>query len=398
MIVEREAFTLPRDTIRERTVFPEYRNVGSILATDLEGPHVLGDAVAEAMSRLVRPENASEGGPDYGHILYEETYVYFTEQTQNRRFPRGGVPEGVRRLKWQEAQDTVFVLAPLLAVGATDEYLANVAAEYQRTPGSEDLIHYFRKEGLVVGVTTAPEKPYKKVAEEIGLNGLVGSQLEIDAAREILIRGGHFDAEIHGIVRPFLSDFFTLVDLREQAKTIEEKSIYTTEMYRRIGKFYEEELGITYDIDKRKVRSEHKTILGNLIERSEIIGDRGKGAVAFSLFRNNGIADAFHGTLGDGLNDRDLLQHGFGVAINGGPPNHAKVLVNTPNMRNLIPVFRIAKENPGAEIDDLVTEMRQEVDSETEVHKGGNDVPQDVILRSREMKKRVRSKSGGMFP
>lgn len=387
-------------TFRELFPTPEIEKHDFVWATDMEGPQVLGDAVAEVMSAKVRPESASTDGPDYGGILYAVGYDWYTDATLGRRRTfQDRRPQGLIPLHAQEGTDTVFTLAPFLATGVDEQFIHDVSMQYKRTPGADSLVSYLKSEGaLALGITTALEKPYKDIARQIGLDGLVGTPFPLDQARERLVASGRFDEEI-GMVRGYLEEAYTLIDEMHNASTPEQRKEWEAKLRERVGLFHESELGISYDPLVRKQRGEHKTLIGKMIEEQGVVGDRSKAAIATALFKRFAHPDSLTVTIGDGTNDRDMLGRGkFSIAFNGGPVDFAKVVVITPDARTLIPLIDILRHNPTMDLDKLIQEVRHAVGSYAIITRGGVDVPQDIRDKGKQMKKVLRGAIATLVP
>lgn len=374
------------------TYFPE-REIYTprlVIATDFEGPLVLHDAAARVMSRKVRPENATDSSLDYGNIIYNATYDWYTQRTLlRRRTDDNKRPFGEKPLFAQEGTDISFAMAPLLAMGTNQAFINKIAMQYRMTPGAKELIKYLKRENsLVVAVTTAWEEPHKSIGEEIGIDGVIGSPFPVDQTRELLKATGRWDEEMN-LTRKYLNDCFLIIDQMENSQGAE-RELYQRELYKRIETFYEDELGISYDPLVRADRKDHKTVLGQVIENIDAVGDRTKAAVALFLFRR--FKNSISVSVGDGLNDSIMLaKSDLSIGLNGpDTARAAKIGVVTPNVRNLIPVYALLQKNPGISIEDLVRESSCLVDNNTIVHEGGLNTPDWIIQEHRKMKKALR--------
>lgn len=362
-----------------------------VIATDFEGPLVLHDAAARVMSIKVRPEDIKASSPDYGNILYNATYDWYTKRTLLRRRTDGNKrPFGVKSLFAQEGTDISFAMAPLLAMGTNQAFINEVAMQYKMTPGAKELIKYLKgKNSLIVAVTTAWEEPHQLIGKEIGIDSVVGSPFPIDQTKELLKAAGRWDEEID-LTRKYLNDCFLIIDQIENSQGAE-RELYKQKLHERIETFYEDELGISYDPLVRAVRKDYKTLLGQVIENIGAVGDRAKAAVALSLFRrfkNSSISVS----VGDGLNDSIMLaKNDLSIGLNGpDAAKAAKIGIVTPDVQNLIPVYALLQENPGISIEDLVRESRRLVDNKTIIHEGGLNIPDWIIQEHRQMKKALR--------
>ena len=373
--------------LKQRNIFsvissPEIRRSSLVVATDMEGPQILGDTVAEVMSKKIL----------HGGIIYRATYDWYTETTSSRRRTRENrYPNGLPPLSAQEGTDIIFTLPLLIAAGTDENYIQETAMKYGRTPGSEKFLEYLKNEGaLVVGVTTSLEEPNKAIGREIGLNDVIGTPFPLDQAREILEKPGNM-AEI-AKTNSFLHDCDAIIN---------EGGEYLPLLKERIGFFYENELGVSYDPEVRRQRVGHKTVIGAMIEEIGVVGDRSKAAIALALKRSKLIAGGFLVTIGDGTNDAAMLglpEARLSIALNGGPVKEAKIGVITNDMSVLISLIEIAKRNPDMDIDSIIIEAQRDVKNRAIIHKGGPDVAPEIIKKHSEMKKILRGQLGTVVP
>lgn len=361
------------------------RNPGLVLATDFEGPLVLGDTAAEIMNKAVQPEGNTF--PGYGKILYDQTYTWYTNTRWKNRYPLEIAQEGT---------DINFTLAILLACGIDQNYINQVALETRFTPGAKSFLDYLRdKNSLVIAVTTAWDEPCRKIAENLGLDYLVATPFPIDAIRSVLIEKGSLETEMT-IVQRFLVDAHPIINKLHQVPEKDSAELTKT-LHQRIGLFFEEELGINLADQHRNF----PTYLGEAVSSIEVVGDSTKARVAREVFEQFS-PDLPTVTMGDGLNDIQMLREGkFSIGINGPDAvRAAKIGVITPNVSDaLIPLFEIMLANPEIEISDLIAEALKLVDKRyIKIHPGGSETAKDLIEQHKQMKRYLRGNLGTLIP
>lgn len=374
--------------LAERNIFnlihaPENLHYRMVVATDMEGPLVLGDTIAKVMSLKLYP---------HGEHIFESMYDAYNGWTESRRrSPENKRPGGQAPLWAQEGTDVAFMLPLFLATNTNEGFINRIAMEYRRTPGSEALIKYYKENGaLVIGVTTSYENPNKLIADKIGLDGLIGTPFPLDLAKKILVESGKYEEEINS-TRLFLSDCHAIIINGHNKILLSE----------RIRHFYEDELGVSYDPEIRSNPNRHRTVLGKMIEEIGVVGDRGKAAVARALFHSKSTPSGLTIAIGDGTNDGAMLelsQATLSIAINGGPIKNAKIGVITTDVSTLIPLIEIIKNNLSISTDDLIAQAQIAVGNKAIIHKGGHDVSQELIDKHAAMKKLLRGEIGTVTP
>lgn len=160
--------------VDEKLLSPECEKFATVVASDLEGPHLLGDTALNVMSLHVRP-NSNGHGIDHGATLYGVTYDWFEET-----FDKNGLG--------QEGSDILLAMPALLYFGVTAEMIRKVAETSRRTPGSAEYVKYLKGQGaIVLGVTTAWEDAHKEIViSKLGLDGIVGTEFPIDVRKKSL--------------------------------------------------------------------------------------------------------------------------------------------------------------------------------------------------------------------
>jgi len=354
--------------ILDRAKSPETERYNIVVATDLEGPLLLGDTSLKAMSTYVRPEH---GNPkiDYGSILFGETYNWFMEKFYNNVSGQLG----------QEGSDIVLALPSLLAIGVTNNNLLELARTSRKTPGSKEYINFLKSQGaLVVGITTAWEKPHREIVlEELGLDGIIGTDFSLDDAKVKLSESEQMEIEMQ-MTRDFLSDCFQVITDRETCNENTKKDRLTHNLHQRIQHFFVGELGITWDQNGRIVSTQDKFIteLGAIMASYNVIGDKGKAEVAKILFSKYASAGAPQIAIGDGYNDiRMLNQSPWSIGINGAKATEAaKIGVIANNVQILSELIKLIQKFPeptDENVRKVVTIARLRYGDKAIVHLGG---------------------------
>jgi predicted HAD superfamily phosphohydrolase len=370
-----------------------------LLASDVEGPMVLGDVIMEALVEKMRPDGSPTGiRPSYGHIIYTESYKAFSDFTGEslRKCPTAGFSRNCARP--QEGTDTILALPLLLACGVDEAYLQQLASKSTPTPGAGSMVRELeRMGGAVIGITTAPENVYKALPPDlmsISDQQLVGTQFPLNHARELLIQSGRLDTEL-GIVKSFICDCYRIIDDSSKVVTTRGGGIRVLDrnglnrFRSRFSRYLKHELGVSFG---REERPGPPTILARIINACGVIGDRGKAAVAMALYRSiDEPGKSVLVTMGDGLNDAVMLRRArFSIGVNGDKAaQSAKIGVITENMECVIPIFKaiLAGEE---DIDAIVGYAKAEVGNAAIVHKGGPHADEDLLQAHRIMKKRLR--------
>lgn len=385
---------------------PELRKQSIIVGSDIEGPWYIGDFIADAMKNMLRPKNGIDASPSYGQIIYQQSWEAFTEDTiDKRRPPDIGRPKVDYSYSLsQEGTDTIFTLPLLLAAGADYSYLEDLTVSTSKqTPGSKELLKSLDKEGIfVIGITTAPQEPYRALVKRDGLidpKRVMGSPFPIDETRRLLEKSGRLEEEL-SMVKSYLTDCYALIDrystiTNKNGEALREFSPEgQKELQARIRHFHDQELGITYDPLVRKSRLS-PTLLGQVIERIGMVGDRAKAAVATYAFRktapNNGSLLV---TMGDGANDSVMLKKApISIGINGpDAAKAAKIGIVTDSMMNLFPIYE-QLANGERDVFRIVEKTREKVDSSTIIHIGGSKVPEEILMEHKNMKKKLRGQN-----
>src|SRR3989344_1657751 len=345
----------PTRSLAELTTFPEQEKTRLVICTDVEGPLFTGDFIAEAMSEKVKPSaNATEAFPTYGDLIYEITWKWFNRVTlENRKRP--GLNSAISSIS-QEGEDTLFTMPILLACSVDEYYLEQMTLASKQTPGSQELVHKLQLSGaLVVGITTAPQEPYRKLLAQTHLMDprlLIGSP-------------------------------FPLNNLIERM------------LIERIETFHNFQLGITYELNRRKIQREIM-LSGQVIEGHRILGDRAKVAVAQLVSKKYRSTPGAFVTIGDGLNDMLMLQKApFSIGVNGADAARAaKIGVVTDNMMNLMPILEIIDTYSGdISIEQVIRHAQFYAPPNTIIHKGGEDIPPELLSEHKKMKSMIRAKN-----
>lgn len=363
------------------------KNSPLVVVTDFEGPLVLGDTAAEVMSRRVKPGFA--GDIDYGNILYNETYDWYTNHTLGKR--NGSAKHDIRLSRSQEGTDITFAIAPLIATGVNMDFINGVAMEYRKTPGAEALLYFLKKnDATIVAVTTAWQEPHELIGEELDLDRVIGTPFPIDETVQILKETGAWHGEIK-TTQAFLEESFDLIDALVTAEEGEREETRAA-LHRRIEGFYLNELGISFSQRERVKRGPAKTVLGQVIEEIGVVGDRAKAATALMIFNQNASKSTVGIAVGDGNNDCIMLEKSkYSIGLNGPEAaQSAKMGVVTDNVGILIPAYEVLMENPDIPVNEWIDESRRRIGSSAYVHEGGSNVPKEALGLHKRMKKKLR--------
>lgn len=364
-----------RDFKRD-TRFPEIKSPTMILATDFEGPMVLGDPVSELMHSRVR-----SGGQLYGDI-----YDCYNRQRALGRY---------KSPLAQEAGDTIIALATLLTQDVSDSDMLSEAQNSKITPGADRVMDFIRANGgFGVAITSAPETMYRPLATNLGFREIFGTPFPLDGARNLLVEHGRLGTET-AMVKQFLSDYCRLIS---------DPTIQTSgQLDARIRQYLEYDLGITFDpAHKSSPDRTPTTVLGQIIESESIIGDDAKAEISGLVFEQNTDPrdDTLTVTMGDGENDRLMLATRGKLSVGINSPQailSSKIGIVTPNAGDvLIPLFEFALREPGSAVEDIIDATNSHIMQQNihgaYVHKGGlhSDVPEYLKLRHNRMKKALR--------
>ncbi|OHX20611.1 hypothetical protein [Chromobacterium sphagni] len=401
MIGKDMQYLLGDRSLRALTALPELRGAAGVLGSDVEGPLFLGDFIAEALSARVRPRHgAIEAVPSYGQILYQEGYAAFTETTIGLRRPLrrvGGGPPGCRYTWVQEGTDTILALPMLLASGVDYAYLDGLARGSAATPGAAELVRELERRGMpVVGITTAPQQPYRNLVERNGLlarERIIGSPFPLNETRELLQGRRRWDDEI-GMVCRYLDDAFAIIDGYSEIHSRHgERSRRLSDAGRRLLrarflKHCRDELGISYDPAERRGRTA-STLLGEIIEACAMVGDRAKAAIALNLGRS--LRDGALVAMGDGGNDVQMLRRApLSIGVNGpDAARAAKIAVVTADMGCVLPILRQIIEGE-RDVNAIIGRAQAEVGEAAWIHRGGEHLAPESLARHRDMKRRLR--------
>ncbi|MEX2028665.1 MAG: hypothetical protein WD988_04175 [Candidatus Curtissbacteria bacterium] len=375
-----------------------------VLGTDIEGPAALGDTIDEAMVEKTKPTN-DRLLPDpipYGHIIYEQTWQWFSNVTVPDRRPQASHRREQLSLA-QEGTDTIFTLPLLLAQGVDYKYLEDLTMQSKRTPGATEFFEDLCQGGtFTVGITTAPGRPYEAFFRKYGglqPQRIIGSPFPIDEARKILIQEGRYDEEI-ALAKAFIVDCIQIIHSNYQvpdSSSDGQKELSASGrslLQQRAARFYSQELGVSFDPIERKNRTGEITVLGQIIEAVGIVGDRAKAAVALTALRQHGTPDAILSAIGDGANDRVMLSRiPYSIGVNGAEAAQAaKIAVVTPDMRHVTPIFdqlRGGERN----IARIVAYAQRAVGSAAIIVMGGKDIDPVILAEARKMKKHLRGEN-----
>ncbi|MBX9265616.1 hypothetical protein [Chromobacterium violaceum] len=388
--------------LRERLDGASIRPRGWLLASDVEGPMFLGDFIAEALAACLKPaEGAVDATPSYGQIIYAEGYAAFSADNGALRRPegkRGGKtpPAGGYTLA-QEGSDTIFALPLLLAAGVDHLYLERLALRSQQTPGAAEMARRLDEMGWQrAGITTAPQQPYRAVAERCGwlaAERLLGSPFPLAEAEALLRRLGRWEMEI-GWVRTYLRDAYELIDRHSEAwldGSIRRRHFSDTGrklLRQRFRLLYRGELGISYSRGERAGRSA-ASALGRVIEACAMVGDRAKAALALGLARRAGGLDRLV-TMGDGANDAAMLRRArWSIGVNGPDAARAAAIgLVTDDMRHALVLLRLIER--GGDVGEVVGRAQAELRDAALVHRGGDGLSAELAEKHRLMKRRLR--------
>ncbi|POZ61609.1 hypothetical protein [Chromobacterium alticapitis] len=375
---------------------------GWLLASDVEGPLFLGDFIAEALTARLKPEaGAVDATPSYGQILYGEGYHAFAEDIARQRRPSGrriGMPPAGGYTLAQEGTDTIFALPMLLAAGVDYAYLAEMALRSAATPGAEGMALGLEKMGWrMAGITTAPQQPYRQVAEQCGWlapERVLGSPFPLAEAEACLRRHGRWGMEM-ALAQAYLRDAFALIDGMSEvwmdgATRRRHFSNAGRQLLRqRFRRFYRDELGISYAPGERRGRLA-PTALGRIVEASVMVGDRSKAALALSLARRGGGVARLV-AMGDGANDAEMLRRApWSIGVNG--PDAARAAgigLVTDDMRHALVLLKWIEKGVG-DVDAVIARVREELDGAALVHRGGAGLTPELEERHRQMKRKLR--------
>lgn len=358
-----------------------------IIATDLEGPHLLGDTALETCKTFVRPiDERKFNNVDYGGKIYEAIYEWFEEG-----FDQKGLG--------QDGSDIILSLPFLILNGVSEKELQEKAYESKRTPGSAEFIRYLKKQNAVVtGVTTAWREPHKQIViDQIGMDQIFGTDFPLDQAKEKLIHSGRYEEEIE-LSNKFLTSFFEIIDYREKA-TRKEKGILNKRLREEIDLFYKGELGIVWNImgEMCSVNGKgFKTQLGKIMAGLDVIGYKRKAEVAKNLFSSQD--NAINIAIGDGANDCKMLSESdWSIGVNGyKAARAAKIGVVTQSMAMLCQLTDIIKESPdfsSGSCEKVVWEAQKNINGKAMIHLGGQDISQELVEKHRKMKEKLRGEA-----
>ncbi len=413
MVTAEREIIVPRSRdYRDLTSFPERAKTHMVLATDVEGPLFLGDFIDEAMDKMVKPAEAGDSkddalnamvrqveaidvAPSYGKILYAQTWQWFNDATKKQR----GINPYSNSSISQEGEDTLFTIPLFLACGVTQSHLDNMTLRSKPTPGSYELVKALEAQGiLVVGITTAPQDPIRKLVAQTGLldpKQIIGSPFPLDEMKNLLEEAGLYDKEIK-MTKDYLEECFDIIDEHsdmtcDRGRARRDLSEEGKEILRnRIAKFHDQQLGINYEIGRR-ANTRNISGMGSVIEASRIVGDRGKRAVAQQLARRYLNPTGVLVTEGDGLNDSLMLQNApYSIGLNG--PDAAlaaKIGVITEDRRDELAIFE-AIASGETNIDRIVQYAQSKASSGTIIHKAGPGTDPSLLGRHAAMKQRLR--------
>ncbi len=324
-----------------------------VLLTDLEGPVLSGDTAMEAMKKFI-PK---------GEELYNATYQWYTHHFYDLGLG-------------QEAGDIIMALPTLLAYEVTGEQILELARESKQINGSQKVIDSVKKGGgLVLGVTSAWSQHHRPITEQIGMNGLFGTEFPIDEIRERFGRTDYFQLEMEQ-TREFVERF----------NVINNPAVLTREADQLIGDFYQKTLGIRFTNNGDR----EKSFMGTIINQLKVIGDKGKLAV-FKRIRERTPVTLI--TMGDGLNDKLMLaESDWSIGVNGPRAvEGAKLGVITDDMRVVADVITFIQQNAGAKTQYVVEHFRN-IDGAI-IHGGGSNITPELIERHKEMRRKIRGKA-----
>lgn len=387
---------LPHLTSRptERAKSPEILGYKFVVVTDLEGPLLLGDTALKAMSVYVRPEQANDR-VDYGSILFGETYNWFMENFYSKGLG-------------QEGSDIVLALPALLALDVTDDNLTQQARTSRITPGAKEYLNFLRsQDALVIGVTTAWAAPHREIVRDLGLDGMVGTDFSLNDARQKLIESGQIETEMQ-LTGKFLSDCFQLITSRETSQDNAEKERLTEDLKDRIGHFFVEEIGVTWNSDGKMVtispRDGYKTKLAEIMTDYRVIGDREKAKIAKALFEKYAPAGIPRIVIGDGFNDIRMLDSSpWSIGLNGAKAAEAaKIGVITTNVKIISELIKLIQQYPEPtkeNIRKVVSIARERFGNMGIVHLGGRfGRLSDQLIKWHKLAKNIMREEAALLP
>jgi len=388
-----------------RRVFSEFgfneaiKRAPIIVVTDLEGPQVLGDTAAEVMKGSIR----------YGDVIFNEVYDWYTARTQSRRknhkqvvYNNLGLAQGTNLLRAQEGTDITFALPLLISAGVTQSDINNVARGYKQTPGGKQFIQELKEKGAVlIAVTTAWQEPSQIITNEIGIDYVVGTPFPIDETRDLLIRTGNFGKEMRP-TEMFISDCQEIIEAIENSDE-EDRVFLKQKLYERVGRYYEKELGISYDPSVLRQRKERgtkcPTLTGQIIEEIGVVGDRAKAATASYILKNSN-PNAVIIVTGDGLNDIVMLEkcgnsfkrrNAISVGLNG--PEAAlfgDINLLTTDVSVYIKIVDVLRQNGHSDLNETTGLIKGRLSNNGTVVYKRDEVTDAVVLENKKMKKALR--------
>lgn len=342
-----------------------------MVATDFEGPCVLGDTAAEVMAAVMIPHGAE---------YFNQLYHWYTGHRHRNKLPSSRAQEGT---------DIIFALPVLMHYGVTNQDIYTVAAESKPAPGAQNWIKFLNEQNSqIVAVTTAWQKFMTPLARALGIDYVVGTPLPIDYLRQVLQESGRYDQEMM-ITKQYIDDVFRLMDNPHDFSPL----------HARMERFFYQELGIDYTRPARAISL--PALLGEMIQKTDVIGDYAKAQAASMLFRMYGDFQSIRVTMGDGLNDRWMLALGdYSIAVNGpDAARTAKIGIITPDLTALIPVFQVMMQLPNVDVRAVVEEARRQLgggDSDTIIHTA-KEINPELIDRHRRMRRVIRG-SAAIIP
>ncbi len=325
---------------QERPSSPEKLKPGNlVVVTDVEGPLILGDTYLSVMAKYINPEYDSEAG--HGLELFEETYHWFLRSQFRNGFG-------------QDGSDIVCHVGPMLLYGVTDEMILEEARKSRPAPGAKEYIDFLKslktkgdaREAVVVGITTAWDAPHRSIVlDNVGLDGMIGTQFSLAQAKQELIDSGKWDGEM-AITREFVTDCNHLITKRHWASGRVRERL-SADLQQRINHFYVDELGLTWNEEGDMVPSNprlgFKTELAEIMQKLHVVGDKRKARIARAIFDNYARAGAVRIAIGDGLNDAHMLRETpWSIGINGAAAaNAAAIGLITKDVKVLIEITEL---------------------------------------------------------
>ncbi|VEB42013.1 Uncharacterised protein [Chromobacterium violaceum] len=390
-----------RGHLRERLDGASIRPRGWLLASDVEGPMFLGDFIAEALAACLKPaEGAVDATPSYGQIIYAEGYAAFSADNGALRRPegkRGGKtpPAGGYTLA-QEGSDTIFALPLLLAAGVDHLYLERLALRSQQTPGAAEMARRLDEMGWQrAGITTAPQQPYRAVAERCGwlaAERLLGSPFPLAEAEALLRRLGRWEMEI-GWVRTYLRDAYELIDRHSEAWL--DGSIRRRHFSDTGRKLLRQRFRLLYrgssafPIPRRAGGPIGRIRVGPRHRGLRHGGRSRQGRAGAGLARRAGGLDRLV-TMGDGANDAAMLRRArWSIGVNGPDAARAAAIgLVTDDMRHALVLLRLIER--GGDVGEVVGRAQAELRDAALVHRGGDGLSAELAEKHRLMKRRLR--------